>query len=548
MSEPLDLLRQFDARASNRANWETLWSLVARMVIPRLDDILTEHMPGTERNLDVGDAFPQLALGRFAAALESGLVPRTSLWHNASTGHEEMDLDIPIAKYLEDVSKTLWRLRYRPRSNFSGQVNEYFTGLGAFGTSVMYVEPVPNGTGAYYMTLPLRDCYIATNQFRQIDSLYRRVRMTARQCVQKFGKDAPKDAHDALQQGKPDEKVGVYHFVAPRVDFEPGRLDDIGMPFTDWYVTRCEGGQFVREKSGYHEFPFAVARYQTATYEDYGRSPAIFALPDIRMLQVLKTSIIDQVDLSLDPPILTANDRALSEFAMTPGTIQPGGIDDNGRPAVMPVNLAGRVDIGLELLQDVRTQIDDGFLGLYFRTLVENPSMTATQAMLLAQQQGQLMAPMVGRLQTEFLDPLLRREAGIAFRQGLLPEVPGKLAEYLKARREPLSIVYDSPMTRAIESEGAAALLRSFEALAPLAQQDPNVFRRIDMNEAVKIILKGMGAPASAIKSDDDMEVEKEQQAAMEMAQMALQAAPVAAQTAKDLATAQNQLQSNPQV
>ena len=173
--------------------------------------------------------------------------------------------------------------------------------------------------------------------------------------------------------------------------------------------------------------------------------------------------------------------------------------------------------------------------------------MTATQSLLIAQQQGQMTAPTVGRLQSEYLDPLLRRESGVLFRQGKHPPVPKKLVDYWESTGERLRIEYESPMTRAARTSEAVALQQTFEALAPWARiAGPQVFSRFDPEKVAKLMFEVNGVPQSVMKSDEQVEQEEEQQAMQQAAQMALEAAPVAAQTVETLSRAQAQAGSNP--
>jgi hypothetical protein len=72
------------------------------------------------------------------------------------------------------------------------------------------------------------------------------------------------------------------------------------------------------------------------------------------------------------------------------------------------------------------------------------------------------------------------------------------------------------------------------------------VFRRFNMDEAAKVLAEINGVPSSILLSDDELEQAKaaEQQQA-ELAAV-LQAAPVAASAAKDLAQAQSLAASVP--
>lgn len=487
--------------SSARSPWLTLWQRTAELVSPQLDHLLRQLSPGSERGqARIFDSMPMQSVQRFAAGLEAALIPRGSRWHQLSTGDPDLDDNLEVRAYLERVSDILWSRRYRPRSAFPSQAQEYLHGLGTFGTSIMLLEDA-NGS-VRYRNLYLGDCYLGYNSDGQCDTLHRDLRLTARQAVQHFGDDTPKEIRDAYESATQSEKQFTFlHAICPRQDFDPSRLDQKGMPYLSAYFWNEGKGdaRLIREE-GYHEFPASVSRYIVANGEDYGRSAAMFALADIRTLQALRYIMLEQANLAIDPVLLTPDDSMLSEYPLEAGTRVSGGVNQDGRPMIMPLQNGARLDVGAEMVAEIRNSVDNAMLGQFFRALVENPQMTATQALLLAQQSGSLIAPQIQRQHTEFLDPMLRREAGVAHRAGALPDVPAILAQHLKATRRPLDLTFESPATKAIKSADALATLRTFESLAPFASIKPEILDQFDPNELAKLVAEGNGMPARVMR------------------------------------------------
>lgn len=540
------VIKRFDQMKSGRANFDRLWSDIASKLWPDADEFITKFPSGTLNNQQQYDSFPMLALSKFAAAISSGLTPRTSKWHLLTSGYPEVDRLPTVSRYLESLNQKIWRARYIPKANWEGQSHEAYLGLGAFGNGIVFIDDHPEG-GLRYRSMPLNQCYMAEDASGTIDTVYREFEMTSRQMRQVFGEGLPEKIEAALKAGKLDETFTVLHCVQPREDYKSWRLDNTGMKFTNDYIM-LDGKHILRE-GGFYEFPYAIARYLTKSREVYGRGPGTMLISDIKMVNEMKRTIIEVADMAADPPTLLRDDGILGEFRLMPGSRNYGGIDENGRPAAIPFQTGADHRLSFEILRETKSQIDDGFLGVYFRVLLENPNMTATQALLLAQQQGQMTNPTLGRLQTDFLGRAIKRESGILFRQGRHPEaVPPELAEALQRDGESLAIEYDSPMTRASRAEESIAILRSFEALAPMAQIDPTVFRRLDPDKVSRLVFEVNGVPASVIRSDEEIEQLEEQEAQQQMAAAALQAAPVAAQTIESLARAQQATSSAPKV
>jgi len=541
------ILRRQSRMEAERGNFENLWEEVGQRLFPQKDDFKTKYSPGIQRNSRQYDSFPQLALGRFAAAMESGLTPRTVKWHNLSTGDPQLDDDDEVRLYLEALNEILWRNRYLPRNNFASQNHETLISGGAFGTGVMFIEENPLG-GTRYLAPHLSQIFLSQNAGGMIDTVHRKFEITARNVIKVFNRDddkVPEKAMKAMEDGQPDMKMEVLHVVMPNEEYDPAMLDRQGKPFSDLYVD-MRTKEIIR-KDGYHEFPYAIDRHVVSPNEVFGRGPGTMLLPDIKMLNEMKRTDIEARQMAVDPPLLLHDDGILGEFRLMPGARNYGAVDDQGRQLAHPFQNGAQLQESMVGIQDVRSQIDDAFLGVYFRVLLENPSMTATQALLIAQQQGQMTAPVVGRKQTEYLGPMIKRESGILFRQGRHPPVPQRIADALAERGEPLSIEYDSPMTRAAQAEEGIALQRSLEGLAPWAQiVGPEVYAKFNPEKVSEIICRVNGVPQEALYTDAEMEAIEEQKAAQQAIQLALQAAPVAAQAAQAMEQGQREAGVSP--
>jgi hypothetical protein len=284
-------------------------------------------------------------------------------------------------------------------------------------------------------------------------------------------------------------------------------------------------------EGGYQTFPYAVSRYVTAPKEIYGRSPAMTILPDIKMINEMSKTVMRAAHKIVDPPLLLQEDGVLQVFNTRPGALNFGGVDDQGRQVVQPLQTGARVDIGMEMMEQRRKVINDAFLITLFQILVDSPNMTATEAMLRAQEKGALLAPTMGRQQSEMLGPLIERELDILSRAGVLPPMP----EALKDIGGDVDIEYVSPLNRAQRAEEGVAILRTLEAVTPLAQLDPSVMMIFKPDEIARELSEINGVPAKILRSKEEIEAMKFEQAQQAEAQQLLQAAPVIANSAKTL-------------
>jgi hypothetical protein len=525
-----EIMRDYEQMQSARGVWEEHWREIAERVLPRQNWFAaSDKTPGEKRTEKIFDATAGLALERFAAAMESMLTPRTMKWHKLKTSNVALLDNIQVQAYLDEVTNILFQVRYNPKANFASQVHETYMSLGAFGTGAIFIDDIP-GTGIRYKSINLSEIYVAENHVGVVDKVVRKFPFTARQAAQKWGYERMPDKIKTALEKNPEREFEFLHCVKPNMEKQTGRRDYRGMDWLSYYV--CHEARMIMSEGGYNSFPYAVSRYVTAPKEVYGRSPAMTVLPDIKMINEMSKTVLRAAHKIVDPPLLLQEDGVLQAFNTRPGALNFGGVDEQGRQVVQPLQTGARVDIGMDMMEQRRKVINDAFLITLFQILVESPNMTATEAMLRAQEKGALLAPTMGRQQSEMLGPLIERELDILARAGVLPAMP----EVLREAGGDVEIEYVSPLNRAQRAEEGVAILRTLEAVAPLAQIDPSVMMIFKPEEIARELSEINGVPAKILRSQEEVEEMKAAQAQQAEAQAILQAAPVAANSAKTLA------------
>jgi Bacteriophage head to tail connecting protein len=530
MINPDQIIARRDRLRSTRGVWESHWQEIADRVLPRQASFVTRREPGEKRTREIFDATAALALERFSAALESMLTPRTQRWHRLRASDPALN-DLPeVRAWFDRAEDILFGARYSPHANYASQQHEVYMSLGAFGTGVLFVAQDETRNGLLYRATHLADCFVAENFQGRIDTLYRDFEHTARQAVQRWGDANPDAIHRAVEK-EPERKFRFIHAVQPRDEDErdASKVDGANKPFASIYL--AEEGRTVVQESGFDEFPYMVSRYVTAPREVYGRSPAMTVLPDIKMLNEMNKTTIRQAQLAVEPPILVFDDGVLGRpdgFGLTPGYINYGGVSKDGRPLMQPFQSGARVDISLDMMEQRRRAINDAFLVTLFQILVDQPNMTATEAMIRAQEKGALLTPVMGRQQSEALGPMIERELGVLQRIGRLPAMPGALVE---AAGE-FDIEYDSPLSRAQRSEQVVGISRTFEVLAPLAATQPDVFDVFDGDALAQLAAEVNGVPQRVLNTPDEIAQRRQGRESAEQIQGLIAAAPAANQAA----------------
>lgn len=521
-----EIIKCFQRLSGARTLWEGHWDEIAQRVIPASSGMFSAgsfRNPGQKKTEFVFDATASVALSRFGAILDSLLTPRNQTWHRIKASDPKLNKQRDVSLYFEEANRQLLTQRYSPRANFASQNQQNYKSLGAFGTGCLFIDELLGGSGLRYRAIHLGEVYFVENHQGVVDRVLRRFPMTARQALQKFGDKTP-DVIKSAMDNNPEREFFFIHDVRSRDDVEYGRKDYRGMPYVSYYVS-IEGQKLVNE-GGYQTFPYAVSRYEQAPGEVYGRSPAMEVLPAIKTLNEQKKTILKQGHRVVDPVLLAHDDGIVDTFSLKPGAINAGGVSADGRPLVHPLP-TGNLAVAKEMMEEERKLINDAFLVTIFQILVETPQMTATEVMERTREKGILLAPTIGRQQSEYLGPMIERELDILSRQGLLPPMPQALIE---AKGE-YSIQYDSPLSRAQRAEEAAGVMRSIEMTLNVVNitqnQEPLDF--YDWDVIVPEVNEINAVPARWMRNMEAVAKIRQTRAEQQQTQQLTQAAPGAA-------------------
>lgn len=514
-----------DAKAT-RGTWERHWEDAARFALPHYQTSFYTNgntVPGAERGQDMYDVTANTALFRFGAAMESMLTPRNSTWHRIRITDPDLMKLRTVQLWCDEITRLMFHYRYAPAANFQSQQHDGYIGLGAFGTSCIFIDELrkPGQAGLRYRHINLGEVFLAENHQGVIDKVIRRFPMTLRQVAQKWGFEKVPEKFQTLAKEKPETKIWMLHMVGPRESWNPYRIDAKGMPFESCYV--LEDTHTLMDESGYKQLPYAIARYITAPGEIYGRGPIMNVLPSVKVLNEEKKVVLKQGHRSVDPVLLVHDDGILDGLSLKPGATNYGAVNADGKPLVhtLPV---GQVQVGKELMDDERQAINDSCLVTLFQILVEQSQMTATEVLERAREKGALLSPTMGRVQSEQFGPMIEREYGLLMRQGLLPLPPPELIE---ARAE-FKVEYDAPLNRAMRAEQGAGIQRTMQFAAEISAQtqDPSAMDWFNYDEIIPDMADINGAPYRYINDLPSVLAKRQQRDQTQAAAQATQALP----------------------
>jgi len=531
-----DVIKRFGQLEGERGTWEAHWSEIADRVLPRYANSFNRNSAditrGEKRTEKMFDSTAALGLERFAAAMESMLTPRNQKWHRLKASDSSLNKDRDTKLWFEEATNILFKARYAPKANYASQQHEVYMGLGAFGTGSMFIDFHDDG-GLRYNSVDLREIFFDMSHQGSVDTSFRKFSLTARQMQQRVdvGRwESLPDAVEAALKEHPNKKFEIIHCVKPRIEVDKKKKDYRGKAFVSYYVS-IEGKKLMSE-GGFNTFPYPISRYVTGPGELYGRSPAMIALPAIKVLNEQKKTLLTQGHRVVNPVLLSHDDGVLDTFSLKPGALNPGGVSAEGRALVQALP-TGSLAAGQELMDMERSVINDAFLVSLFQILIETPTMTATEVLERAREKGALLSPTMGRQQSEMLGPMIERELDVLVQQGMLPPMSDALIE---AGGE-LDIEYDSPLSRSQRAEEAAGWLRTLEAAIAYANttQDLSVLDQFDTDVIYPALAEINAVPASWMRGQEEIDELRKQRSQASEQQQAIEAAPAAAGIMKQL-------------
>lgn len=518
------LIRRVNTLKGNRQMHESVWRDCYDYTYPLrgagFSDEVLDAQSAKHKVAKLLDGTATDSARMLASALMSGMTPANAQWLNL----DSESLPDDAKAWLSTCATLVWENIHA--ANFDAEGYEANLDVVCAGWFALYIEEDKEEGGYTFQQWPLAQCYVtSTRKDGIVDTIYRCYQLTAEQAVAEFGTDAVSEKIRKAAKDKPDEKFDFLHAIFPRTNYVVNARLAKNLRFASFNV-EVTGKKIVRE-SGYHEFPVCVPRWMKIPGGAYGIGPVYDALPDCKELNETKRMEKAAQDLAISGMWIAEDDGVLN-----PRTVKVGPrriIVANSTESMKPLLTGADFNVAFTAEERLQASIRKIMMADQLQPQ-DGPAMTATEVHVRVALIRQLLGPVYGRFQAEYLQPLVERCFGIAFRAGVFPEPPESL------QNANFNVRYISPLARAQKLEDVTAIERLGQNVANMASISQDVVDLVDVDEATRVVADALGVPAKVIRSSGAVADLREQRAKAQQQQQQQALMMQAGQQAADAA------------
>jgi hypothetical protein len=493
---------------SNRQVVEQQWELIREYVVPFRGQFFKEQQLESavewRENRRVFDSTASDACNILASSLHGAITNPSIQWFDFTFLDQALKKDKQAMEWAYNASQTTFQaLR---DSNFNLEVNEAYIDFSSFGTAITTKEVLENSDNSFndflFQGVPLVESFFEQDHRGRNVIYYRKMRWSAVMILDKFGDEATPDNIKEKAKGgnSQDMDINIIFCVYKR---DLGQEPDItkvltpeNRPYGYKYVL-ADSKEQIGDEGGYYYMPALNMRWRKTADSMWGNSPAHIALPDILTLNELVELTLNSLEKVVDPALLVTERGLLSQLDLgAAGVNVVRSMND-----IAPFESRARFDVA-----DLKVQQLQGAIRRVFYVdqleMKESPAMTATEVQVRYELMQRLLGPTLGRIESDFLDPLVMTSFADLMRYG---KIPGPPQSVLNSGNPKILVRYTGPMARAQRLDQVASLERYAAGIANLAEIKPDIVDVPDWDMIARNMAKLHGIDPDNVNSETEV-------------------------------------------
>lgn len=489
-----EILKRFKAAKTRKGLWESYLREAYAYALPDKETI-DEHSPGQKKNQDVFDSTAVTALQKYANRMQQQVVPPWKTWMRLEPGTDTPEEAKQEAqKFLDEATDVIFD--HINHSNFSTQAHEAFTDLGISTGALICEEGDGIQSMLNFRSVSLSEIYPEVTQRGTIENVFREFKIPVRDITEIYPAAELTQELNKLLETSPEKEVKIVEAVVREgMQFETYVIFEKDIIFEEYNDTS----------------PWVVFREAVTPGETLGRGRIMQLLPDIKTLNKIVEFNLRNAALSISGIYTAADDGVINPYSvkLAPGAIIPVGSNDTRNPSLMPLNRSGDFSLAQLLIQDYRQIINEFMFAQPFGAIQETPVRTATEMGIRNQDLIQTSLSSFGRMQSEMLEPMIKRVVDILVKNGKLPP--------LRIDGREVTIKFTSPMAKVQDMEEIQNFNQYMQMMGTLP---PDYFEGvIKLEDVPQYIAEKMGIPQKLLRTKAEIEQVKQQIATVQTQQ-----------------------------
>lgn len=493
-----------------RGMWENHWDDLSRVQLTRRMGFVTQTTEGDRRTEDIYDGTPMQAARALANAVGAMIRPEGEDWHKIKAAEDSDESTDEAKDWFAFVDEQQRDALDNSKARFRQATGEVDIDLVVLGTAAVFIGETD--TSLLFQSLHLKDTFPFFDENGNAEGVLRDREFTVRQAVRRFKLEKlSENIQQQVRDNRLDEKVKFLHAVTPREEGSSEAIFARNLPIADLWI-EIESQKLV-SSGGFHEFPFAIPRWDTSSGEDYGRSPGMIALPDSNTAQAMGSTLLISGQRAADPPLAVPDDSTFDAPNTFPGGLAYYDADlarAMGRIPIAPLDSGANIPLTRDMQKDTRNQIWDAFFRNILRLPVDGPQMTATEIIARKEEFIREIGPVFGRLETDYTAPMIERSFNIMLRAGAFDPIPEAL------QGKSVRFEYQSPIKRSRQQIEAEAARLWAEEIALMAEVKPEMLDLINGDALARFSAEAKGISRAIVNNTEQVAQIRQQRAEAE--------------------------------
>ena len=532
-----------------RQSFESQWRSISDYTLPsRARFTLSRTNRGDRRNQKIINSTAVLASRTLRSGMVAGITSPARPWYKLAIKDRDLMEYGPVKYWLQNTENEM-RSQFLV-SNLYNILPTLYGDLGNFATGCIFMEEDFETVSRFYV-FPIGSYWIANDERLKVKIFYREFRFTVRQIVEKFGRKDATGSYDwsnissqvknLYNRSQYETWIDMCHIVIPNISYDPNKLLSKYKKYSSIYYEKGTGNndkadmdKYLSEK-GYTYFPVLAPRWEKTGEDVYGTDcPGMTAFGDNKSLQTMEKREAQAIEKLINPPMTGPSILRNKKASILPGDMTYLDLRE-GQQGFKPVHEVKPDIASIEMkIEKQERRISRAYYENLFLMLSQSDrrEITAREVDERHEEKLLMLGPVLEGLNEDLLDPLIDNQFAFGEEQGRFLPPPPELSGM------PLKVEYVSIMAQAQKLAGIANIERFFGFVINTAVQSQNfqMLQKIDFDQAVDVYGERMGIDVDLIKTDEDVQVIREQEAKAAQEQATMDQITQGASAAKDLA------------